>query len=325
MDEAELIHSARGAAGDAGAALEFAAKYGDVLPVPGRGETAKRWAALRAVAGIDLTVARVLEAHTDALAIFAEAGESAEAGTWGVFAAQAPGTVLLTSRSRDGANWLYGSKPWCSLAHRLDHALVTAHRGTDSILYAVDLRGPGVQTDPGCGWISRGLADVSSGSVQFEGAAARQVGSAGWYLQRPGFSWGAIGVAACWLGAAHALTDAMRARLAERGGELAALHLGTVDVALHAADAALDDAACRIDDGGAVGADGQVLALRVRSIIAQAAELTINQAGHALGPAPLCFDEEHARRVADLQIYLRQHHAERDLAALGHMLAENGR
>ena len=39
--------------------------------------------------------------------------------------------------------------------------------------------------------------------------------------------------------------------------------------------------------------------------------------GHALGPAPLTLDDTHARRVADLTVYLRQHHAERDVAALG--------
>jgi len=36
--------------------------------------------------------------------------------------------------------------------------------------------------------------------------------------------------------------------------------------------------------------------------------------------APLAFDEEHARRAADLELYIRQHHAERDLARLGSML-----
>src|SRR4249919_1622082 len=41
---------------------------------------------------------------------------------------------------------------------------------------------------------------------------------------------------------------------------------------------------------------------------------------HTLGPAPLAFDETHARRVADLEIYVRQHHAERDLADLGNRL-----
>jgi hypothetical protein len=43
----------------------------------------------------------------------------------------------------------------------------------------------------------------------------------------------------------------------------------------------------------------------------------LERVGHALGPAPLARDERHARRVADLQLYLRQHHAERDEAALG--------
>lgn len=45
--------------------------------------------------------------------------------------------------------------------------------------------------------------------------------------------------------------------------------------------------------------------------------ITTARVGHALGPAPLAFDEDHARRVADLELYVRQHHAERDLAQLG--------
>jgi hypothetical protein len=47
--------------------------------------------------------------------------------------------------------------------------------------------------------------------------------------------------------------------------------------------------------------------------------------GQALGPGPLAFDEDHARRVADLTLYIRQHHAARDDAALGRLvLAEDG-
>ncbi|MCY7289624.1 MAG: acyl-CoA dehydrogenase, partial [Cryobacterium sp.] len=41
-------------------------------------------------------------------------------------------------------------------------------------------------------------------------------------------------------------------------------------------------------------------------------------------PAPLAFDARHAGRVADLQLYARQHHAERDDAALGRRLREAG-
>ena len=69
---------------------------------------------------------------------------------------------------------------------------------------------------------------------------------------------------------------------------------------------------------------GAVLAARVRAVVADAAETGLTVVGHALGPAPLTADEEHARRVADLTVYVRQHHAERDLAALGSLVLESG-
>ncbi len=56
-------------------------------------------------------------------------------------------------------------------------------------------------------------------------------------------------------------------------------------------------------------------------MVADAAETVLREVGHALGPAPLAFDEEYARRVADLTLYVRQHHAERDLAALAGMVS----
>jgi hypothetical protein len=41
-------------------------------------------------------------------------------------------------------------------------------------------------------------------------ARAQAVGPAGWYLARPGFAWGGIGVAACWHGSARGLQTALR-------------------------------------------------------------------------------------------------------------------
>ena len=121
--------------------------------------------------------------------------------------------------------------------------------------------------------------------------------------------------------------DHAGARSAGRPGELGRLHVGLVDAALHAAEAVLAGAAAQIDAGQAEGNAGQVLDLRVRATVADAVERTIRQVGHALGPAPLAFDEEHARRVADLELYVRQHHAERDLARLGAavLAAQSGR
>ena len=58
--------------------------------------------------------------------------------------------------------------------------------------------------------------------------------------------------------------------------------------------------------------------------LSAAAEEVLRRAGHALGPAPLALDEVHARRVADLAVYLRQHHAERDVARLGELVLAEG-
>ena len=80
--------------------------------------------------------------------------------------------------------------------------------------------------------------------------------------------------------------------------------------------------AAQVDAGAATGTAGELLALRVRSFVAYIADEAVARCGRALGPAPLAFDEEHARRVADLQLYVRQHHAERDLATLGRLLID---
>ena len=48
----------------------------------------------------------------------------------------------------------------------------------------------------------------------------------------------------------------------------------------------------------------------------------ITRTGRALGPGPLCQDGRHAQRVADLSIYIRQSHAERDLAELGRLAGQ---
>ena len=321
---APLLDRAADAGEDPVTGLALAAEYGSRFPLPGGGETTLRWAALAAVAEVDLTQARVLEPHADALAILAEAGEIAAAGAWGVFAAEAA-PARLEARPDDDGGWrLDGSKPWCSLGGQLDHALVTAVRlpargPTARGLFAVDLHDAGVVAEPVQGWISRGLRTITSCPVWFEHVRARPVGGPDWYLTRPGFAWGGIGVAACWYGGTAALVAELRRLAAAKPhDQLVAMHLGRADAALHAAGCALAEAARRVDGSAATQPRaGQLLALRVRAVVAAAAETVLTEAAHALGPAPLAFDERHARRVADLQIYLRQHHAEHDLATLG--------
>jgi hypothetical protein len=82
----------------------------------------------------------------------------------------------------------------------------------------------------------------------------------------------------------------------------------------------LDAAAAQIDADPFNRADtAQLLARRIRAIVEHAADEAITRTGRALGPGPLCQDGRHAQRVADLTIYIRQSHAERDLAELGRL------
>jgi hypothetical protein len=101
-------------------------------------------------------------------------------------------------------------------------------------------------------------------------------------------------------------------------GPHALAHLGAVDIALHTARTALDVAAAEIDADPRDRRDGgRLRALRVRALVEAVATEVMQRVGRALGAGPLCRDEAHSRRVADLTVYLRQHHAERNLADLG--------
>lgn len=319
-------------------ALALVQRHPGAFPLPGRGQTLSLWTSLASVAAVNLTAARAVEPHLDALSILAEARsgghavpETAAAATWGVFAAEGPGVRLVATPAErtddaDAAHGaadarLDGTKPWCSLADTLSHALVTAWDGeTTRRLYAVPLgQDNGVTVEPAA-WFARGLPAVRSGPISFEHSKAAPVGPTGWYLARPGFAWGAMGVAAIWFGGAVGV-----ARRLVRGGrepdQIAQMHLGAVDAALWAARTTLADAAARVDGGRATGTEGAALALRVRHVVARAAETVLERVGHATGPAPLALEDDHAGRVADLQLYLRQEHAERDEATLGaHLL-----
>jgi len=285
------------------------------------GSLAATWELLAAVAARDVAAARVLEPHLDALAILGEAARAGivpdlqPGGSWGVFAAEGPG-VRLEARQDAGTWTLHGTKPWCSLAAELDRALVTAWVDDERrAMFALDLRDPAVTARTGP-WHARGLERVVSAPIDVDGAVAVPVGEPGWYLRRPGFAHGGVGVAACWWGGALPLRDALRdAAASDRADQLSRVHLGRADTALWVARAVLTQTATAFGAGGSASAG--LRAARARTVVAEAVETTLAEAAHALGPLPLVADDAHARRVADLQVYVRQHHAERDLARIG--------
>lgn len=321
-----LATAARAAGGHAAAALPVAdaaaAALEDLAAGSGGGAPPRGLHELLAgLAEIDLTVARVVEPHLDALLILREAGVAAGPGRWGVYAAEAPDALLTASRV--GTGWrLDGAKAWCSLAGLLDRALVTARTPEGPRLFAVELRSAGVTVANPQHWAARGLSTVVSTSVHFAAVAGEPVGAAGWYLRRPGFAFGGIRVAACWYGGARAIRNHLRASLAARAepDPIRQVSLGRADVACWSAALALEHAATVIDTGRLAAGGADLLAARARAVVAEAVETVVRESGHALGPVPLAFEEAHARRVADLQLYVRQHHAERDLAALANLL-----
>ena len=333
-----ILDSAGGAAGDVPALLDLAVDAGHTWPRPGEGRTTVLWELLASLAAIDVAAARVFEPHLDAVAILAQAATASPAthpvpagaadASWGVFAAEAP-TARLEARSAGTGMVLNGTKPWCSLAGSLDCAVITAHTDDGGrAAFAVSLRHPGVECEEPA-WIARGLREIPSGSVHFDQVPATPVGGAGWYHSRPGFAWGGMGVAACWLGGAVGVARDFRDGLlagADTGREpdqLALAALGEVDRTITAALQYLARTAARIDDGS-LGADGNQStwseAQRVRGTVAAAVERVLHLVGTNRGPGPLAFDGKYAKRMADLALYVRQHHGARDDAQLGRLV-----
>ena len=292
------------------------------LPLPGDGETAVRFRRLADLAETDVVAGRLAEAHADAVAILAELGgpDTRADQLWGVWAAESRDAVV-SARAAASRATLDGTKPWCSGATLCTHALVTARLDSgERGLFAVDLKQPGVHPLPST-WRNVGMSESDTRTAQFTSAEAVAAGHPGEYLSRPGFWHGAAGVSACWLGGARAVASPLYARAAEENVDAHTLaHLGVVDAALAAGQATLMHAAADIDaDPANRKGAAELVARRTRAVIESAVDEAIGRTARALGPAPLCQDARHAQRVADLTIYVRQSHAERDLERLGRL------
>lgn len=291
------------------------------LPLPGGGRTIDRFAALAEVAAVDLSLGRLFEGHADALAILAEAGrEPPPAAVMGVWAARRPGADLVATR--EGPGWrVRGTKPWASGARMLTHALVTAATDRGYCLFEVPADAAGVNAVAGT-WPAVGMAMSESLDVAIDIAVGHDalVGPPGWYVERPGFWFGSLGVAACWLGGALGLVRALRADLASRPGpdphQLA--HLGAAAARCGSLARDVGWAAGLIDaDPSDPGREIRGVALEVRHLVEDGCLEVLTHVGRAGGAGPLCHDRAQARRLADLPVYIRQHHAERDTEGLG--------
>jgi len=316
--------------GSAADSLQMLVQRGlDRLPPPGGRATLLRWQALATVAEHDLSLVKLYEGHTDALAILKELNQpppESTTDTWGVWAADSPQGRTAIEPAGEGRVRLRGRKCWFSGAGHLSHGLLTAWYadGTAPQLVSVAMRQPGITTDA-TRWQAVGMAGSASVDVIFDGALADLVGPHDAYLTRPVFWHGGAGIAACWYGGARALAAALRGQpvagpspsAAAASGQhpfrLAAL--GKVELALHATAAVLREAASWIDDNPRQ--DASRVALRARLQAEACAKTVLDEAGRSLGAAAFCRDARFARAATDLPVFIRQTHAEHDFAALG--------
>lgn len=293
------------------------------LPVPGAGATTTRLATLAALAAADLQVGRMVEAHTDAVAILREADRPVAAGAlYGVWAAADPSLALTLEPTPPGsasAPVLTGRKPFCTGGGMVDRALVTVRTDAGVVLLDIDARHHTIAYDTSA-WLAPAFSATATALATFRSlpVPGGPVGPPGWYLDRVGFWHGACAPAACWAGGAIGLID----RTVERALPKAAdphrdAQIGRLTALRWQLAAVVGQAGQEID----AAPHDHLAALRrahsLRHVVERAATEVVDVVGRALGPRALAHDPEIFERIAEIQLYVRQQHAERDLAALG--------
>lgn len=296
------------------AAVVRDARLGDLaLPAPGGGDTPGRWRTLAEWGRDDLPSARLAEGHTDALAILGEAGTQPWPHcAYGVWAARSGGTGAEMHGGR-----LEGTVRFCSGAHLLDRALVVAAAPDGSRVVDVDLTAPGVRAVPGT-WLAAGMEASDSVDVEFDRVAVDAgavIGPPGFYTERRGFWWGGGGVGAVWLGGAAGVLDGVLGALGDDPDPHTLAAVGTLHTSVAATDALLARLAAAIDADPTHGHRDDVWTARAAA--EQTARAAVDIGPEASGVAALSRTAGFAARVADLQIFVRQHHGGRDRAALG--------
>ena len=289
------------------------------VPLPGNGETPLRHAMLCALGEEDLSLAKVAEAHFDALAILSEAGERPAAGAvYAVWASEVPGQEVCLLIDA-GSKKVTGTKPFCSGGALVDRALVTIG-SPEPLLVEIDLRKAQQQVAFDLTqWQTEAFRPTQTGAVQFTGAPVeRVIGGPGFYLTRPGFWNGACGPAACWAGGAAGLLHF--ARQSRRDDPHTAAHRAAMESNVWAMRALLAETGREIDAEPHNTIAAQIRALRLRHLAEQLASDTLHRFARAYGPHPLAMDAAMSRRSAELGIFLRQCHGERDLESLARTL-----
>jgi hypothetical protein len=287
------------------------------LPLPGAGETPRRLLMLSQIARRDLAAARIAEAHSDAIAILAEAGAPARVDTlYGVWTTDSPEQPVRAERIADLGWRLHGVKRSCCGARLVSAALVSASAEDSVLLFDVAMD-EHVQPQP-AEWHTPALAETATCAVSFDTVVIgpeSAIGRPDWYLRRAGFWNGTVGPAACWAGGALSLIDA--AREFKPKNRDARAHVGAMEACAWQLGAMLDQCGREIDaDPEDLSGRARVRALMVRHLIERGCTEVLERFGRATSDHLLVHDERVAKQYAALTLCIRQCQTERDLETI---------
>ena len=274
------------------------------------------------VGRIDLTLARLVEGHADAVRILGEAGCAARPGLYGVWASRSAGTGLRAERS-DGGWHLRGELRFASGVDVVDRALVTASVEDGDGHQLFDVAADRFRPDRST-WRTPAMDASRSFTVHADLVVAEPpVGAEGFYLGRRGFALGGLGVAAVWAGGARSVVDQVATGLRRFSPTAHQLRrVGLMDQLSWQARAVLDHVAAVLDADAHQPPHRLVAA--ARTTVVDACEQVAAEAGRVVGPGGLSTDERLARTLADLTVYVRQHHVDATLESGGRAVLEDG-
>jgi hypothetical protein len=310
------------------------------IPVPdpvgrqGRRATfAEEWRVLRAVAGADGSVGRILDGHFNGVErvsllapeplrsreLTAIAAGTLLLGVWGADPIPGEGEPARLVQGESAAK-LFGVKTFCSGATGLDRALVLVRGPSQGppLLAYVDLS-EGVRVDTR--WFrGAGMRASESHRVVFEGAPVLAVlGEPGELVREPYFSRDAIRTAVTWAGISDTAVDAALDVLAAKAGDgeaddVVSLAAGRMLAASGTIDRWLAYAADRAD---ADLASLPGISTQLRESVARSCREILDEAARAVGSHPFAVSGPLDRARRDLELFLLQHRLEPALVRRG--------
>ena len=273
---------------------------------------------LLALGRTDIPMARLAEGHIDAVRILDQAGRTPQPGAlYGVWASRSEQTGVRATPGSEGSLVLSGTLRFASGAGLLDRALVPVWLD-DRRHQLLDLEVRDLPFDASV-WHSAAMAASRSYDVRVELTASPEsrVAETCFYLERPGFFPGGVGVAACWVGGAARIADLLHAR--HPGPSPAQqIRLGRIRADLTVGAAAVRAAAALLDHvWGRSEVDWQMLATEARAVAAEAVRRILAEARLITGPTGLALDAALSAAIPDLELYALQQNSDGDARLLG--------